>query len=287
MKFSENIYRRASTPHVHEFCDKITDMMTHPSPKIMIAIPAYRCAPQITRVLDEIDTKLLDRVEEIAIIDNGSPDETVEKALAYKATGRLGDKLHVYQNVDNYNLGGTHKVAFLRAESMGYTHVIILHGDNQAKSDEANLLIDYMLAHPEHQTVLGSRFSRGSTLIGYDAKRIFGNKVLNALYSVVTLRQCDDLGSGLNLFALSDLDKTTYLQFADKLTFNYELLLDLIRRKVNFAYVPITWREEDQVTNARNYNIFKTALVNLFQWRMGKTYSQTNKADDYQCKEAV
>ena len=260
-------------------------MTTPPAYRVMIAIPAYRCAPQVTRVLDEIDDKLLDRVEEIAVIDNGSPDDTVQKALDYKMSGRLGNKLRVYQNVDNYNIGGTHKVAFLRAEKQGYTHVIILHGDNQAKSDEANDLIDYMEANPEHQTILGSRFSHQSRLIGYDSKRVYGNKVLNMIFSIFTLRKLDDLGSGLNLFALSDLDKTAYLQFADKLTFNYELILDLVKRKVHFTYIPITWREEDQVSNARNLTIFKTALVNLFEWRFGKKYEQIKKPSDYQCKE--
>ena len=255
-------------------------------PKILIAIPAYNCAKQLPRVLDEIDNKLADRVAEIAVIDNGSPDDTIQAALDYKKNGRLKN-LHVYQNVNNYNLGGTHKVAFLKAEKDGLTHVLILHGDNQAKSDEGNLLIDFAEAHPDQQTVLGSRFSKGSKLIGYDLKRIYGNKVLNLIYTIVTFRSCKDLGSGLNLFALKDMDKRTYLEFADKLTFNFELLLDLIKRKVNFAYHPITWREEDQVSNARNWNIFRTALVNLFQWRFGKTYQQTKTDSDYQCKEIL
>jgi len=254
--------------------------------KILVAIPAYKCAPQITRVLDEIDEKLAARVAEIAIIDNGSPDDTVEKALEYKKTGRL-PHLHVYRNVDNYNLGGTHKVAFLKAEREGFTHVLILHGDNQAKSDEGNLLIDFAETHPDQQTVLGSRFSKGSKLHGYDWKRIYGNKTLNLVYSIVTLRSCKDLGSGLNLFAMSDMDRRTYLEFADKLTFNFELLLDLVKRKVNFAYYPITWREEDQVSNARNWNIFSTALKNLVQWRLGKSYKQTKKESDYRCKEVL
>jgi glycosyltransferase involved in cell wall biosynthesis len=253
-------------------------------PKVLIAIPAYRCAPQITRVLDEIDDKLAGRVDEIAIIDNGSPDDTVKVALDYKKTGRL-KQLHVYKNKDNYNLGGTHKVAFLRAQSLGMTHVIILHGDNQAKSDEANLLLDYAEQHPDQQTVLGSRFSKGSKLIGYDWKRIAGNRVLNIIYTVFTGKNCQDLGSGLNLFALRDLDQKTYLEFADKLTFNFELLLDLIKRKVNFAYHPITWREEDQVSNARNFNIFKIALVNLAKWRLGQTKQPVHKPEDYQCEE--
>lgn len=256
--------------------------------KILVAIPAYNCEKQIQRVLKEINKKLLERVDEIAVIDNGSSDNTVLNALKYKKAGKLGDKLHVYKNVDNFNLGGTHKVAFQKAKREGFTHVVILHGDNQAKSDEANLLIDFMEAHPEHQTVLGSRFNKKSHLIGYDMKRIYGNKVLNGIYSAVTLRKLEDLGSGLNLFALSDLDEKTYIQFADKLTFNYELILDLVTRKVNFAYIPITWREEDQVSNARNMNIFKTALLNLSNWRFKKhMLSEQKKASTYKCKEVI
>jgi len=253
-------------------------------PKVLLAIPAYRCENQITRVLDEIDDELSARVEEIAVIDNGSPDKTVEVALAYKKTGRL-PQLHIYKNKNNYNLGGTHKVAFLRAQKLGLTHVVILHGDNQAKSDEANRLLDYAEAHPDSQTVLGSRFSKGSVLQGYDWKRIWGNKVLNLVYTLLTGRHCQDLGSGLNLFALRDLDQKTYLEFADKLTFNFELLLDLIKRKVNFAYVPITWREEDQVSNARNANIAKIAFINVVLWRLGKTRPSVHKPEDYQCEE--
>ena len=47
----------------------------------MIAIPAYRCAPQVTRVLDEIDDKLLDRVEEIAVIDEFLPAQLDQGAI--------------------------------------------------------------------------------------------------------------------------------------------------------------------------------------------------------------
>lgn len=254
--------------------------------KVLIAIPAYRCEKQITRVLDEIDNALASRVVEIAVIDNGSPDGTVAAALKYKKSGRLKN-LHIYKNKDNYNLGGTHKVAFLKAKKMGLTHVIILHGDNQAKSDEANILLDYAEQHPDTQTVLGSRFSKGSRLQGYDWKRIWGNRVLNVAYTVLTGRNCKDLGSGLNLFALRDLNQKTYLEFADKLTFNFELLLDLIKRNVKFAYVPITWREEDQMSNARNFNIAKIAFINLVQWRLGKTKQPTHKPSDYQCEEQL
>lgn len=261
----------------------ISTMIKSEKQKVLIAIPAYNCAPQIIRVLQEIDPKLQKRVAEIAVIDNGSTDDTIKKALVFKEKSPYKDKLRIYKNNANYNLGGTHKVAFNKALKEGFTHVVILHGDNQAKSSEVNDLLDFAENNPQ-QTVLGSRFNKKSRLNGYDKKRIYGNKVLNALYSILTLRRLEDLGSGINLFYLKDLDKKTYLKFADKLTFNYELILDLVKRRVDFAYLPITWSEDDQVSNARNFNIFKTALVNILRWRLSiPTDNAVRKS--YGCKE--
>jgi glycosyltransferase involved in cell wall biosynthesis len=250
----------------------------------VIAIPAYNCAPQIGRVLDEITDDVAARVAEIWVIDNRSTDDTLERALEYRRSGRLPG-LRVFRNRQNNSLGGTHKVAFEHARAAGRSHVVILHGDNQAKSDEVGLLLDHAEAHPETQTVLGSRFSRGSRLQGYDAKRIWGNRVLNTVYSAVALRRLEDLGSGLNLFALRDLDPARYLRFANGLTFNFELLLDLVDRGVRFAYVPITWREEDQVSNARNWRVFRTALQNLARWRLRRSGPGADPAADYEWDE--
>lgn len=236
--------------------------------EVVIAIPAYNCAPQIERVLEEISDDLAGRVKQIWVIDNRSTDETVSVATRYRDAGRI-ENLRIFRNRQNNSLGGTHKVAFQQAASVGATHVVILHGDNQARSDEAIRLLDHVQDHPESQTVLGSRFGSGSVLIGYDRKRILGNRVLNAIYSGVTFRKVQDLGSGLNLFALADLDPATYMTFGNKMTFNTELLLDLIRRGVKFSYLPISWREEDQASNARNFNIFAVALINLLRWRIG------------------
>jgi glycosyltransferase involved in cell wall biosynthesis len=251
----------------------------------VIAIPAYNCAPQIGRVLDEISAELAARVSEIWVIDNRSSDDTLERALEYQRSGRLPN-VRVFRNRQNNSLGGTHKAAFEHARKDGRTHVVILHGDNQAKSDEAGLLLDRVESDPKTQTVLGSRFSRDSRLQGYDAKRVWGNRVLNGVYSAVAGRRLQDLGSGLNLFALRDLDPATYLGFANQLSFNYELILDLVRRQVPFAFVPITWREEDQVSNARNWNIFRTALRNLVLWRLGRRTSEPQIDRDYEWDEA-
>jgi len=251
------------------------------NPKILVAIPTYNCEQQISRVLEAFNKKLLDRVDKVIIIDNGSQDGTVKAAQA--ASAKLNSaKIEIWQNRDNYNLGGTHKVAFLAGEKLNMDYVAILHGDNQAKTEEINNLIDAAIKQPKTGAILGCRFMRGSKLIGYSWKRIWGNRVINLIYSIVALRPSKDLGSGLNLFRLEDLADHSYLGFGDSITFNIDLLLGYFSKKTPLKFLPITWQEEDQVSNARNFQVGSTALKKLFRWRFGKEERLERSAKDYQ-----
>jgi glycosyltransferase involved in cell wall biosynthesis len=237
-------------------------------PGIVVIIPSYNCAPQIPRVLAGFDKKLLARVSEVIVVNNQSPDDTVKEAL--KAAKKIGSrKIKVATNKENVSLGGTHKVGFLYGKKVGADYVAILHGDDQAETKELNNLIDIVEKDPAVDAVLGSRFMKESNLKGYDWKRIWGNKVLNALFSIVMIKPTKDLGSGLNIFKLSALDEKQFINFGDDLAFNYDLLLYLYTSKANIVFAPITWKEEDQVSNARNFKIAKLAALRLFKWRFG------------------
>jgi dolichol-phosphate mannosyltransferase len=249
--------------------------------KVVLAITAYNCAPQLKRVLSALDDELAGCFSDILVIDNISPDDTAKVALSFKPKIK---NLHVLRNKQNYSLGGSHKVAFLYGERIDASHVAILHGDDQAVAAELPRLLDIAEKRPEVDAVLGTRFMKGSNLQGYDWKRISGNWVLNLLYTLLTGRRVHDLGSGLNVFKLETLKDHTYLEFADRLTFNFEILLYLIGKKANLVFCPITWRESDQTSNARNFNIAKTAFLNLISWRVGGLKYQKKPAD-YQSEE--
>ena len=97
--------------------------------KILVFIPGYNCEKQVKRVLDQFDSDVTKKLTDIIFVNNRSTDNTEETVLKYK-NKKLNIK--VLRNNENYNLGGSHKVAFDYAIKNKYDYVIVLHGDDQA-----------------------------------------------------------------------------------------------------------------------------------------------------------
>lgn len=221
--------------------------------KHLLFIPAYNCEKQIVRVIKKISSsKLLTNFSEILIIDNCSEDNTVE--VANKKILELNLKqARVVQNNSNYNLGGSHKTAFNYAVEKKYDYVSILHGDDQGDINDLGKVFENKVFE-NYDCMLGSRFNRNSKLINYPKFRIYANLAINLVASIVTFKFLSDLGSGINMFKVGYLKNKFYLNFPDDLTFNYSLIFYIAHSKASFFYFPITWSEDDQVSNVKLFS---------------------------------
>ena len=218
--------------------------------RILVFIPAYNCENQIGRVLRQFTRPSAEsRFEAVLVLDNCSTDGTVEAALAAKDNLGLTN-LIVARNRENYGLGGSHKAAFSFAASEEYSHVVVLHGDDQGDIEDLMPVLDQGW-HRSYVACLGSRFSRRSKLAGYSAFRVVGNYVFNALFTIGTRRLVSDLGSGLNIFARSAFSDPRLLAYSDDLRFNVFLLLGAFDARWTLTFFPISWREDDQVSNVK------------------------------------
>lgn len=245
--------------------------MAEPVPQrsLIVVIPAYNCAKQVGRVIAQFTPEIGALFAEVVVIDNQSRDDTIEVALE-AAQDCQTVPVTILRNVDNYSLGGTHKVAFQRCLDNGHDGVVILHGDDQGR------ISDYADLHEEidrHRAgcILGARFQKGSSLTGYGAIRVLGNHVFNALYTACTGYRVYDMGSGLNYYDRSLIETGIHHKMPDDLTFNNCMLLATYAAKVKVAFKPISWREEDQISNAKLVNqsvkLLKYLYLYLFNRR--------------------
>lgn len=228
--------------------------------KTLVFIPAYRCAKQIVRVLAQFTKEVQQHVDTVLVVDNQSPDDTLQCAIDTAKTTFTDCEFIAWRNADNYGLGGSHKAAFKYAIEHDFDHLIVLHGDDQADIRDALPLLREG-AHKNVDCLLGARFAPGSQLKGYSLIRTLGNRVYNLLFSLTTLNRIYDLGSGLNIYSLKTFKQAYYHTFPDNLTFNYVMLLASYNKKQKVAYFPISWREEDQASNVR---MFRQAFTVLY-----------------------
>jgi dolichol-phosphate mannosyltransferase len=217
---------------------------------ILVFVPMYNCALQIPRVIQQLTSpEVAEFIDGVVCVDNRSSDGTAEIAARCLEDLQLRTRV-LLLNDENYGLGGSHKVAIEFARRERYEYLIVLHGDDQGSvSDMLEPLRNGL--HQNSDFLLGARFMPGSKLEGYSFLRTVANHVFNVIFSAISRKKLYDLGSGLNLFRISAFDDGFHFRFADDLTFNYHLILAIAERDHSLLFFPLTWRDDDQISNAK------------------------------------
>lgn len=236
--------------------------------RILLFIPAYNCQNQVVRVLNQIDKQVLKYIEEIIVVDNQSTDRTEEMVIKY-INEHENLPLRLLKNNENYGLGGSHKVAFDYAIENKFDFIIVLHGDDQGNIRDLNNILKKKI-YTKYDCCLGARFTKKSVLKGYSWFRTLGNRVFNGIFSTFLGFHVYDLGSGLNMYRVEMLRNKYYIKFPDDLTFNYCMIMALEYYKNKFCFFPITWREDDQISNVKMVSQAANVLKMLMSYKKNK-----------------
>lgn len=237
--------------------------------KILLFIPMYNCEKQITRVLGQLTDEVCSYLSEVIIVNNRSTDHGEEAVQKYLLGHNVPVKVSLLRNDENYGLGGSHKVAFQYAIKNGFDYVITLHGDDQGRIADFIPLLECG-EYEKHDCCLGARFMKGSELIGYSKLRIWGNYGFNIIFSAVVHKSVKDLGSGLNMYKVSTLKSGYFMKYPDTLYFNDLMILASCYYKQDMFFYPISWREEDQVSNNKLWSFSCSLLKMLWNYVKNK-----------------
>jgi glycosyltransferase involved in cell wall biosynthesis len=237
--------------------------------KILLFIPMYNCEKQIGRVLKQLDSEVCEYIAECIIVNNRSKDKSEQVVEHFLENNDVNTKVSLFRNNDNYSLGGSHKVAFNYALKNGFDFVIVLHGDDQGDIHD---LLPYIKDKTieSYDSFLGSRFAKGSILTNYSKFRIFGNRIFNVFISTILNHRLTDLGSGLNIYKTTYLKNKFYSNFPNSLSFNVFMLLYGVYSKSKFSFFALTWREDDQVSNAKLLKQTKEILNLILKYVLNK-----------------
>ena len=237
----------------------------------LLFLPVYNCSSYISKLINDLKKHNLKEISEILIIDNKSLDNTVSTVIESIKKIDLDKKITFIQNDENVNLGGTHKVALNYAKLKNFDYAIIFHGDYQGSLADVEQIINQKKYYT-FDFYLGSRFMKGSKLVNYSRLRIIGNYFFNFLFSLIAGKKISDLGSGLNVFKIKEVDFDIINGFPNTLLFNYHLILYIIHFKKKYCFFPLHWSESDQISNVK----YISHVVGMCKILLSYFFNKTN-----------
>lgn len=223
--------------------------------KIAIYIPTYNAGRTLPLVLDRIPQDVKDRVEEIFIVDNASPDNTYLIGIGYKNEKGLHN-LSVYKNERNLGYGGSQKVAYRYAIEKGYDVVVMLHGDAQYAPEKISYLLE-PFEKGEADMVFGSRMAGLPLKGGMPLHRFLGNKFLTAVENYVLDWDLSEYHSGFRVFNCTALKRVPFESCSDYYHFDTEILVQFKLKglRVLERPIPTYYGSERSYVNVWRYGL--------------------------------
>jgi glycosyltransferase involved in cell wall biosynthesis len=121
------------------------DTTLPPSVGVLVGIPAYNEAKTIADVVDQAS----EHADHVLVVDDGSTDDTVERAEAAGA--------HVVRHETNSGYGAALKTIFEEAHRRDADHLVVLDADAQHDPEDVRTLLDEQ-RRTDADIVIGSRF---------------------------------------------------------------------------------------------------------------------------------
>jgi len=231
--------------------------------KIGILIVAYNAVNTLTKVLDRIPQKVYEEIDEIAVFDDSSKDNTYMITLGYKQV-RNAKKLNIYFNEKNLGYGGNQKKGFKYFIDKGFDAVVLLHGDGQYAPE----ILDNMynpIIEGSADVVLGSRMMKkfgGALKGGMPLYKFIGNKILSTYQNIRLNMNLTEFHSGYRAYSTEGLKKINLDNCSDDFHFDTQIIIKANHNNLRITEVPIPTYYGDEIcyVNGMKYarNIFHT-----------------------------
>ena len=222
--------------------------------KLVVLIPAFNEEEKIEETVRSVSRQIdgVDKVE-ILVIDDGSTDNTVEKAQSAGA-----DK--IVSHTHNTGVGAAFMTGIRNAISMKADIVVTIDGDSQMVSEEIPNLVQPIISK-QYDIVIGSRFVN-KIPDDYPKIKVIGNKIFTKIVSTAVGQKFSDTQTGFRAYSR---DAIMNISVVNNFTYTQEVLIDLAFKKFRIGDVPVTIkyhrRKSKVVKNIFSYSIRALSII--------------------------
>src|SRR4051794_24354087 len=216
-------------------------------PRIGILVVAYNAESTLRSVLHRIPEPIVEKIDEIFIFDDASPDSTHEVAKACQDELPHA-KLSVFKNPVNLMYGGNQSKGYQYAMERELDIVVLLHGDGQYAPEVMQDLLT-PLENDQADMVMGSRMlvpgaARNGNMPLY---KFVGNKILTWMENRLSGTNLSEFHSGYRAYSVNALRNIPLKAMTTNWHFDTQIILEFLKRGYRITEVPIPTYYGDEI----------------------------------------
>ena len=221
--------------------------------KLVVLIPAFNEEDNIERTVLSVPQKIsgIDEIK-ILVIDDGSSDKTVERAMNGGA-----DKIISHKT--NMGVGAAFMTGIRNAISMNADIVTTIDGDFQMVSEQIHDVV-LPIVNKQFDVVIGSRFEREIPK-DYPLTKKIGNKIFTKIISLAVGQKFSDTQSGFRAYSKNAI---LSISIVNDFTYTQEVLIDLKFKGFRIGSVPINikyYRKNSKVVKSIPSYVIRTLSI--------------------------
>ena len=207
--------------------------------KIIVVLPAYNAAKTLEQTYSEIP---FDIVDEVVLVDDASPDNTIEVAK------NLGIK-HVLRHEKNKGYGGNQKTCYKKALELGADIVIMLHPDYQYTPKLIVAMVS-IIGNEVYPVVLGSRIlGVGARKGGMPLYKYIANRILTFLQNILMSQKLSEYHTGYRAFSKEVLENIAFEKNSDDFVFDNQMLAQIFYKGYEIAEITCPTKYFDEASS--------------------------------------
>lgn len=242
---------------------------TRNSPKrIGILVVAYNAVGTLAKVLRRIPEEVWGIVEEVAVFDDASKDDTFELGHGFKIITGL-DKLTIIRNDKNLGYGGNQKLGYQYFINKGFDIVVLLHGDGQYAPEILKNMFMPLIQEEAH-AVFGSRMMPGfgGPLKGnMPLYKFIGNKILTFFENRMLGMNLTEFHSGYRAYDLNVLRKIDFSKMTDDFHFDTEIIIKLNHQGYQIKEIPIPTYYGGEISYVNGMKYAKDVFFSVLRYK--------------------
>lgn len=236
--------------------------------RIGILIVAFNAVTTLAKVLKRITPNVWQNVEEVAVFDDASQDETYELAAGMKLMRDL-PKLHVLKHEKNLGYGGNQMAGYKYFMEKGFDIVVLLHGDGQYAPEILSYLYAPIVKGEAH-AVFGSRMMKtygGPRKGGMPLYKYVGNRILTMMENWVLGLNLTEFHSGYRAYDLHALRQVHMEEMTHDFHFDTEIIIKLRHQCFKIAEVPIPTYYGKEICYVNGLKYAKDVAKAVYRYR--------------------